>query len=432
MSLKYILKKNLNIKNGYLIAIMIAVILVIGGCFSYAIFTASNESKGALNIITGNLYPYIGSDSLDSDKEIVLAPNEVKFISLKLSNINTIDAKVNLYYSLSEASDKVQVNYLSTGDVPPTNVGYVLSKSGTGSDTKTIDLRIVNNDTKNIGVKFGSDVGLSTADLSFPGDKNVLSPLNTNGNIISAYTYNDGIAENTSATKCITGEEETCQVTNCYENSDASSCPVGTIVKYRVNDTDIKYFYVLHDDGDTITLQQRENIVYNTAWYLENKDSTKGPLTILPALEEATKNWDNVNDQTYTLGTTNFNNTNAYTGCTASNGESLTCSANIYTLAERVAKARMITAQEVTNLGCKYGTAKSCPIWIYNYLSDSVANGGTNDDKEGAANQAYWITSASSTSTLAAFSINQLGAINDHTISDATYGARAVIQINKK
>ena len=75
-----------------------------------------------------------------------------------------------------------------------------------------------------------------------------------------------------------------------------------------------------------MTLQQRENTVYNTAWYSSSNDSSKGPTTILPALESATSGWTNINNQTYTMGTTTFK-TNAYTGCTSSG-----CTTNTYTL----------------------------------------------------------------------------------------------------
>ncbi len=62
----------------------------------------------------------------------------------------------------------------------------------------------------------------------------------------------------------------------------------GTIVQYKVNDYIIKYFHVVSDNGDTLTLQQRENIVYDTMWYEDASDNTKEPLTILSALENAT------------------------------------------------------------------------------------------------------------------------------------------------
>ncbi len=45
-----------------------------------------------------------------------------------------------------------------------------------------------------------------------------------------------------------------------------------------------------------------------------NNDNTKEPLNALSSLEEITKDWSNVLDQTYTLGTTIFKD-NAFTAC---------------------------------------------------------------------------------------------------------------------
>ena len=84
MNLKYLLKKTINIKTSYLIAIIVAVLLIMGGYFSYAVFTVSNESKGALNIVTGNLYSFIESVDLNKDKSITVEAGNSKIISFGL------------------------------------------------------------------------------------------------------------------------------------------------------------------------------------------------------------------------------------------------------------------------------------------------------------------------------------------------------------
>ncbi len=104
--------------------------------------------------------------------------------------------------------------------------------------------------------------------------------------------------ETGSSTFCVTGEESTCLPIN------PDTFEVGTIIKYKVNAATEKYFHVIPNNGDTLTIQQRENIVYSTAWYTEVDDNPKGSIAILSALEGATKEWTNVLDQTYTLGTT--------------------------------------------------------------------------------------------------------------------------------
>ena len=239
-------------------------------------------------------------------------------------------------------------------------------------------------------------------------------------NIKVAYTYNP--------TSCITGEESTCVQTSCYENKTSGSCPTGTIIKYAVNDSTTKYFHVLHDDGDTMTLQQRENTVYNTAWY-SSLDNSKGPLTILPELESATSGWTNVNNQTYTMGTTNFNNTNSYTGCTKSG-----CTINTYTLGQRTAKARMITMQEAIALGCT-STNKSCPNFMNNYLYNSTSYGGTVVDDttaNGAShNSGYWTMSADSSYANYAWDVNYYGGVYSLNTTYTSFGARAVVVVSK-
>lgn len=250
-----------------------------------------------------------------------------------------------------------------------------------------------------------------------------------NSNFIVAYTYNPS--------SCITGAESACQVTTCYKNKDAGSCPAGTIIEYRVNNSTVKTFHVLHDDGEEITMQQRENTLYNIAWNLDD-DKTKGPVTVLAKLEEKTKDWANVKTQTYTMGTTDFNGTNAYTGCSyvGESSDVTTCDTNVYTLEKRSGKSRLITVQEALKLGCQYWKAQTCPNFMNNYLYDSTSNGGNMNDQHlengGTTNNGYW--------TMNVISSNEnhvLAVVWDASVSrsfnttDLRRGARAVIVVSK-
>lgn len=255
---------------------------------------------------------------------------------------------------------------------------------------------------------------------------------------IRAYTYSE-----TESNKCINGEEKTCVETTCYESKTANSCVQGTIIKYYVNDTEQKVFYVLHDNGETITMQQRENTVRNIPWYKDADDNTKGPLTILPYLEAATATWTNVEFQEYTAGYTNFYE-NAYTGCTYSTSNyKITCSVNTYngdstnlTLSKRKVRARMITAQEASSTGCLVWNGGSCPDWMYNYLYQSKTHGGSYDDntvnENGAYNYDYWTMSALSSSSTYALTIGRGGDLSLNGTTGMAYGARAVVVIYKK
>ncbi len=250
----------------------------------------------------------------------------------------------------------------------------------------------------------------------------VESPKNDNITHIWKYDQTTG-----SSTFCVTGEEATCQAINSPKTYE-----VGTIIKYKVNDTEEKYFHVMSDNGDTLTLQQRENTMYTTAWHTNN-DNTKGPLTILSLLENATNNWTNVLDQSYTLGTTIFKD-NAYTGC----DENLYCQVNNYILQRQTTKARLITIQEASSFGCLVWQTDnsginngSCPIWMYNYFIDSISFGGTANQEGEKNNVGYWTSSSYSPSSSEAWHVSHDGSVYHRPTSIVNIGARAVIDIKK-
>lgn len=422
MKLKYFLKKTINIKNSYLLTIIIVMLLVIGGCFSYAVFTVRNEAKGALNIVTGNLFSLIESSDLDEGKNIVIPAGTTTTITLKLTNVNGIDSKVNLYYSTT--SSNVELGYLVNGDDSPSMNGVVLGSNGSSNDSKTINIQIKNNDVVDATVTFGTSAGLTNATLVFPQDKLNVNKI-SNMYISNAYIYD----EVNNTTKCITGEEATCQEATCIDNDDSNSCPQGTIIKYKVNDDEEKYFYVLHDDGGTMTLQQRENTISNIAWYANNYNNTQGPLTVLPQLENETLGWTNVENQAYTMGTTNFNNTNSFTGCSSYSS----CTINQYTLGIRTVKARMITMQEAVTTGCTQ--SNGCPDFMHNYLYQSTSYGGSLDDNNqnasGEYSYGYWTMSANSSNSSDAWAVSRSGFMGNDGTANTGCGARAVVVISK-
>ena len=237
-------------------------------------------------------------------------------------------------------------------------------------------------------------------------------------NILDAYKYN--------YSNCITGEESTCVATTCYKDKTAGSCSTGTIIRYKVSDCEEKYFHVIRDEGEKMLMQQRENTIPNVAWYSYSGDNSRGPITVLPILENATSTWTNVNDLTYTAGTTTLYE-NAYTGCASSDG-TLLCNTNTYTLEQRTAKARMITGQEAAALGCRNGRNNSCPKWMNNYLYNSTSYGGTVDVNN---TYGYWTMSAFSYTSDSTFIIGYYGYNGYSSSNGINYGARAVVEINK-
>ena len=251
-----------------------------------------------------------------------------------------------------------------------------------------------------------------------------------NTHIKAVYRYNEeGEGTGPSYTGCLGGEEAGCEQISIGAND---TVPFGTIVKYEVKPGVEKYFNVLYDNGDTLTMQQRENTISSVAWYADSNDNTKGPLTALAALENATNDWEYVNDQTYTAGTTTFGTDKFASSSTRCDFSGETewldlshCTNNAYTLAEKIVKARMITAQEASEMGSRSFDAVFTLIFMRNYLDLSgVSFSGS------AYDSGYWTMSAWGGSTQA-LAIDGGGVYFVNTSNNSNYGARAVVIVDK-
>ena len=99
-----------NIKKSYFIIFGLIVLAVVCFSTSYAIFSNTKEEHGKLNIVAGNLNYKIESSELDSDSVTVPA-NTSKEIRIKLTSLNEVSSKYELYYILDKTNDKVSVGY---------------------------------------------------------------------------------------------------------------------------------------------------------------------------------------------------------------------------------------------------------------------------------------------------------------------------------
>lgn len=225
-----------------------------------------------------------------------------------------------------------------------------------------------------------------------------------NSNIVKAYIYD----EKNSGTKCITGNESTCKETTCINYANQNYCKAGTIIKYKVNSSTTKTFHVMFDEGKKMTMISQQNI--SSGSWNNTSDYTKGPITILTILEEKTKDWNNVNSQTYTLGKTSLSGEGSYTGCSASSN----CTVNSYTLPERTARARLITVQEAMALGCT-DSSNSCPNW---FIADD--------------NNSYWTSSVYTPVSSHVYYVNHGEFLNVyHTVLNNDLAVRAVVEVSK-
>ena len=97
-------------KKIYFLVLLLITILVTTFYFSYAIFSNTKEEHGKLNIVAGTLNYKIESSELDSDS-ITLPANTSKEIKIKLTSLNEVSSKYELYYILDKTNDKVSVGY---------------------------------------------------------------------------------------------------------------------------------------------------------------------------------------------------------------------------------------------------------------------------------------------------------------------------------
>ncbi len=165
------LKKYINIKTGYLLLVIVAGLIVTVFTTSYAMVTASVERSGAVSIVTGNLYSIVESVDFNKNKQIVVDANSSFDTEIRLSNINTRSAKLNLYYT--STSEDIYVFY--DGNVPPGIEGRVFPAYTDIGGYEVYDVEIVNPTNESVVVSFATDVGLDNDELILPEGVNILT-----------------------------------------------------------------------------------------------------------------------------------------------------------------------------------------------------------------------------------------------------------------
>ena len=233
-----------------------------------------------------------------------------------------------------------------------------------------------------------------------------------NENIIAAYTYNQ---KSGADNYCVTGDESTCVTTTCYKTGTSGSCPAGTIIDYKVNSSTTVRFHVVADMGSYLKLQSQQNTTGTTAWgpsiCSSNASYTEfGPLVAMETLKKVTSSWTNVVTYSYNIMDE------------VSDGNEFLSNSSA------VINARMITYSEAKSVGCSTIT-KSCPIWMYNYLSSSVeAGGGTVNSSDNV--QFYWTqTSENSNNTYVIQNLGELFSLPSP--ATGTSAVRALVYVNK-
>ena len=147
----------MNIKKSYFIIFLLLLLSI--GCFSasYAIFMNKSEQHGKLNIVVGNLNYSIESDSL-TDNKVTVDKYSIKEIKVRLSSLNDVSSKYELYYTMDSENSNIKVGYSS--DTKDAVSGTIDANS-----SKTITLLVNNLTDTTATITFGVVGGLVNNDL---------------------------------------------------------------------------------------------------------------------------------------------------------------------------------------------------------------------------------------------------------------------------
>ena len=167
----------------YMIIMVIITLLILGGYFSYAMFTVSKEKSNAISIVTGNLTYELLVDG-EEENTLTVPSNTVKDFTITLSNPNNRTTRFNFYYVGSLASN-TKVGYIVEAGTNtfPDEKGINLEKEGTVGSSNTYIIRVINNSGKSVTVNLGVSVGLDYNDLSLPENGHLFEEIKYKGEV---------------------------------------------------------------------------------------------------------------------------------------------------------------------------------------------------------------------------------------------------------
>ena len=139
----------------YMIVMVIITLLILGGYFSYAMFTVSKEKSNAISIVTGNLTSELLIDGKEGNTLTVPANSRQDFI-VTLNNPNNRISRFNFYY-LGSLPEGVDIGYIEKDEfnVPPTETGINLEKVDTTGSSNTYIVRVANTTESEISIELG-------------------------------------------------------------------------------------------------------------------------------------------------------------------------------------------------------------------------------------------------------------------------------------
>ena len=192
----------------YIIAMILISLLVVGGYFSYAMFTVSKERSNAISIVTGNLIYDLTVDGEDKESLVIPANTTMEF-TVVLSNPNNRIARFNFYY-LGNLPDGVSAGYIVEEyfNIPPEEVGINLERNGTSGSSNTYKIKITNANNNSVTINLGVSVGLDYNDLTLPSNGHLFEEYISNlSNIVLTNQGENGDVYNDGEDTFITGED---------------------------------------------------------------------------------------------------------------------------------------------------------------------------------------------------------------------------------
>ena len=167
----------------YMIIMIIIMLLILGGYFSYAMFTVTKEKENAISIVTGNLTSELLVDGEKGNTLTVSANSRQDFI-VTLNNNNNRIARFNFYYE-GDLPDGVDIGYIEKENynVPPVETGINLEQVDTAGSSNTYIVRVFNTTSSSITITLGVSVGLDYNDLSLPNDGHLLRKIISTGTV---------------------------------------------------------------------------------------------------------------------------------------------------------------------------------------------------------------------------------------------------------
>ena len=168
-------------KRYYVLIFILIMIIVISISASYAIFSNTKEEHGKLNIVAGTLDYKIENKNLKNN-QITVNSNDKITTTLKITSLNTISSKYELYYQIENNIKDVKIGYASnTKD----NVKGTIK----ANETKEIKIIIQNNSNQNAKVTFKVHGGLVNLEYDDIKEYGLALKEIKSGDVILAWTY---------------------------------------------------------------------------------------------------------------------------------------------------------------------------------------------------------------------------------------------------